>query len=72
MKWSYKIAEIAGIKVQVHLTFMIIIVWFALAYWQLKGTLTGVLEGVAFILALFFCVLLHELGLALSAGKFGI
>ena len=72
MKWSYKIAEIAGIKVQVHLTFLIIIVWFALAYWQLKGTLTGVLEGVAFILALFFCVLLHELGHALTAGKFGI
>ena len=72
MKWSYKIAEIAGIKVQVHLTFMIIIVWFALAYWQLKGTLTGVLEGVAFILALFFCVLLHELGHALTAGKIGI
>ena len=72
MKWSYKIAQIAGIKVQVHLTFVIIVVWFALAYWQLKGTLIGVLEGVAFILALFFCVLLHELGHALTAGKFGI
>jgi Zn-dependent protease len=72
MKWSYRIAEVAGIKVQVHLTFLIIVVWFALAYWQLKGTLIGVLEGVAFILALFFCVLLHELGHALTAGKFGI
>lgn len=72
MKWSYRIAEVAGIKVQVHLTFLIIVVWFALAYWQLRGTLLGVMEGVAFILALFFCVLLHELGHALTAGKFGI
>lgn len=72
MKWSFKIADIAGIKVQVHLTFLIIVAWFALAYWQLEGTLIGVLEGVVFILALFFCVLLHELGHALTAGSFGI
>lgn len=72
MKWSFKIAEIAGIKIQVHSTFLIIVAWFALAYWQLKGTLIGVLEGVIFILALFFCVVLHELGHALTARIFGI
>ncbi len=27
MKWSFKIADIAGIKVQVHLTFVIIVAW---------------------------------------------
>ena len=72
MKWSFKIAEIAGIKIQVHLTFLIIVAWFALAYWQMEGTLRSVLEGVSFILALFFCVVLHELGHALTARKFGI
>ena len=72
MKWSFKIAEIAGIKIQVHSTFLIIVAWFALAYWQLEGTLIGVLEGVIFILALFFCVVLHELGHALTARIFGI
>lgn len=72
MKWSFNIAEIAGIKIQVHLTFLIIVAWFALAYWQMVGTLAGVLEGVSFILALFFCVVLHELGHALTARKFGI
>lgn len=72
MKWSFKIAEIAGIKIQVHLTFLIIVAWFALAYWQMDGSLRSVLEGVSFILALFFCVVLHELGHALTARKFGI
>jgi len=72
MKWSFKIADIAGIKIQVHTTFLIIVAWFALAYWQLEGTLSGVLEGVSFILALFLCVVLHELGHALTARKFGI
>jgi Zn-dependent protease len=61
MKWSFKIADIAGIKIQVHSTFLIIVAWFALAYWQLEGTLRGALEGVSFILALFFCVVLHGL-----------
>jgi Zn-dependent protease len=72
MKWSFKIAEIAGIRIQVHSTFLIIVAWFALAYWQLEGTLSAALEGVSFILALFFCVVLHELGHALTARKFGI
>ncbi|MBE9548222.1 MAG: site-2 protease family protein [Proteobacteria bacterium] len=72
MKWSYKIADIAGIKIQVHFTFLIIIAWFSLAYWQLEGTLSAVFEGVTFILALFFCVLLHELGHAFTAAGFGI
>jgi len=72
MKWSFKIAEIAGIKIQVHSTFLIIVAWFALAYWQMEGTFRAVLEGVSFILALFFCVVLHELGHALTARTFGI
>ena len=72
MKWSFKIADIAGIKIQMHLTFLIIVAWFALAYWQMEGTMRGVLEGVSFLLALFFCVVLHELGHALTARKFGI
>jgi len=72
MKWSFKLVEVAGIKIQVHSTFLIIVAWFALAYWQLEGTLIGVLEGVSFILVLFFCVVLHELGHALTARRFGI
>jgi len=72
MKWSLKITTVAGIDVYLHLTFLILIAWIGLAYWQMAGTVNAVLMGVGFILALFFCVLLHEFGHALTARKFGI
>jgi len=72
MKWSLKITTVAGIDVYLHLTFLILIAWIGLAYWQMAGTVDAVVLGVGFILALFFCVLLHEFGHALTARKFGI
>jgi Zn-dependent protease/CBS domain-containing protein len=72
MKWSWKIANVAGIDVYLHMTFLILIVWIGLGYWQLAGTVDAVVSGVSFILALFFCVLLHEFGHALTARQFGI
>ncbi len=72
MKWSLKIATVAGIDVFLHLTFLILLAWIGLAYWQMAGTVDAVVSGVGFILALFFCVLLHEFGHALTARKFGI
>ena len=41
-------------------------------YWQNAGTLVAVFNGVAFILALFSCVILHEFGHALTARRYGI
>jgi len=72
MKWSWKITRVAGIDIYVHATFFILIAWIALSYWQVEGTLAAVISGVAFILALFACVVLHELGHALTARRYGI
>jgi len=72
MKWSLKIARISGIDVYLHFTFLLLIAWAALAYWQQEGTADAVVAGVGFILALFACVVLHELGHALVARRFGI
>jgi len=72
MKWSWKIARLGGIDIYLHVTFLVIIAWLALAYWQLEGTVEAVLAGVGFILALFGCVVLHEFGHALTARRFGI
>ncbi len=70
MRWSWRIGQVAGIGIFIHATFLIIIAWVVFAHWSegLKETF----EGVAFILALFSCVVLHELGHALTAKKYGI
>lgn len=72
MKWSWKIARIAGIDIYVHATFFILILWLSLIYWKAGGTLLAVLSGVGFILLLFTSVVLHEFGHALTARRFGI
>jgi len=72
MKWSWKIARFAGIDVNIHLTFFILIFWIALTYWQAEGTVAAVVYGVGFVLALFVCVVLHEFGHALTARRYGI
>lgn len=72
MKWSWKLTRLAGIDVYVHATFFILIAWIAVSYWQVEGSLVAVIRGVGFILALFGCVVLHELGHALTARRYGI
>ena len=72
MKWSWKLIRIAGIDVYVHATFFILIVWIGLSYWQMEESLTAVIQGIGFVLALFTCVVLHEFGHALTARRYGI
>lgn len=72
MGWSIKLGRIAGIPVQMHLTFLLLLVWVGLSHWGRSGTSLAVIIGIVFTLALFGCVLLHELGHALMARKYGI
>ena len=72
MKWSWKIGEVSGIGVYVHATFLILIGWVALSHWMKDHSLVIVISGVGFVLLLFACVILHELGHALTAKKYGI
>jgi Zn-dependent protease len=72
MKWSWKIARIAGIDIYVHATFLVLIYLVGISYWKQQGTMVAVFSGVGYILALFFCVVLHELGHSLTARRYGI
>jgi Zn-dependent protease/predicted transcriptional regulator len=72
MKWSWKIAEVAGIGIYVHWTFLLVIGWIVLVRLEQHAAAAGVLEGVAFVLAIFGCIVLHELGHALTARHYGI
>lgn len=71
MKWSWKLARIAGIDLRIHGTFVILLAWLALVYYGQAGA-AGAVAGVVFTLALFGSVVLHELGHALTARRFGV
>jgi len=69
--WSWKVARISGIVVSVHATFFLLVIWFAGVYWLDTNDVAHVASGIALLLLLFGCVLLHELGHALTARRFG-
>lgn len=69
---SWKICRVAGIPIYVHWTFFILIAFVIYGHWSEGQSLAATAEGVGFILALFGCVVLHELGHAVTAQQFGV
>ena len=72
MRWSWKLGEVAGIGIFVHATFVMIVAWVALSQWMVEHSAAAALVGALFVVALFACIVLHELGHALTAKRFGI
>ncbi len=72
MKWSIPIGQFRGIKVYIHWTFMLLLVWIAMSSYRLSHNTNQLLLSVGYILTLFACVVLHEFGHALTARRFGI
>ena len=72
MRWSFKIGKLAGIDVFIHFTFFLLLAWIALIQYSQNQSLSAAMAGIVFILAVFACVVLHELGHALTARKYGI
>ncbi len=72
MKWSWKIGEFSGIGVYIHATFLLLIGWIVFSHILQGDPWLQAIAGVAFILALFACVVLHEFGHALTAQHYGI
>ena len=72
MKWSLKLGKLFGIDVYMHFTFVLLLVFLGFFYWDATQDVGASLRGVAFVLALFGCVVLHELGHALMARRYGI
>jgi Zn-dependent protease len=72
MKGVLKLGSFSGIKIEVHWTFTLLLIWVAFLEIQRGANLDRILLNEALILVLFLCVILHELGHALTAKKFGI
>jgi Zn-dependent protease/CBS domain-containing protein len=70
MSWSLRLGRVLGVELSVHVTFFLLLLWAALA--GAHGGLAGVTFNVTFILLLFVCVTLHELGHAEVAQRHGV
>lgn len=72
MQWSWKLGRLAGIPIQVHWTFLILIGWVILTYASQGASTAEVAQGLTLVLVMFGCIVLHELGHAVTARRFGV
>jgi Zn-dependent protease len=71
MGWSIRLFSVAGTAVRIHLTFFLLLAFYAWAGWQ-QGGAQGAVNLVTFIVLLFVCVVLHEFGHVFAARAYGI
>jgi stage IV sporulation protein FB len=71
MSWSFSIGTVLGSELRVHATFLLLLAWIGTAALASGGP-TAALLNIAFVMALFACVVAHEFGHALMARRFGV
>jgi Zn-dependent protease len=71
VSWSLRLGSVSGIAIRVHFTFALLVAAFASHLGERAGA-RGAVFGVLLVCSLFACVVLHELGHALVAQRFGV
>ncbi|MDE3179570.1 MAG: site-2 protease family protein [Acidobacteriota bacterium] len=72
MRWSWKIGRLAGINVYMHATFLLLVLFVLYVNFSGGRDATAAVIGVVFVLIVFAFVVLHELGHALAARRYGV
>lgn len=72
MKLSLPLGTYKNIKVFIHWTFSILLLWIIISNYRQGMPTIDIIWIILLVLALFFCVVLHEFGHALAAQKYGI
>lgn len=72
MNGSWHLGKLAGIDVRIHWSFLLLPLWVYFSSLLAGSGLAVAIASVIFVLAIFGCVVLHELGHALAARKYGI
>ena len=73
MEWSRTLGTVAGVRIRVHLTFALVLIW-AAYHWavSLGRGVSGAAFGIALTCILFACALVHELAHSLVATRYGL
>ncbi len=72
MNGSWKLGRVAGIDLRIHWTFLLLPLYVYFSTVQQGASSLLAVYYVLFVLAVFACVVLHELGHALAARSYGI
>ncbi|EOZ92579.1 hypothetical protein A33Q_3960 [Indibacter alkaliphilus LW1] len=72
MKLSLYLGSYKNVKVFIHWTFSILLLWIIISNWRQGIPAADIGWTVLFVLLLFVCVVLHEFGHALAAQRYGI
>ncbi len=72
MRYALHLGRVSGISISVHWTFLLLIVWLVWVEMRRDGSLNDMLWLIMFVLTIFVCITLHELGHALTAKRFNI
>lgn len=72
MKGSLKIARVAGIKVYLHWTFALLIIYLIVSNYMRGYSAAQIAWSIGFVMSIFITVVLHELGHALTARLYKI
>ncbi|MCA9677001.1 MAG: site-2 protease family protein [Myxococcales bacterium] len=70
--WSWRLGRVLGVALYVHATFVLLLAWLVIVAVEAGAGATAVAIDAAFLLALFATVVVHELGHATMARRFGI
>jgi Zn-dependent protease/CBS domain-containing protein len=71
-RWAWRLGRVAGISIYLHATFLLLLVWIAMSYLGAgQGAATAGL-GLLLVASVFAAIVVHELGHALVARRFGI
>jgi len=71
MSTSLRISTVSGIGIYIHWTFWLLVAG-VLGFFYYEGGLEAASMGLAYVAAIFLCVVLHELGHALTAKRFSV
>lgn len=70
--WTWNLGRISGIPIRIHLTLLILLAWIAGSYALSGATLGATAVGVALVASIFVVIVVHELGHALVARRYGV